>query len=376
MRKGRILVSLLLVLSMIAVMGAITALAADYAEYAVQLKNKTGVFMKEIYIYEEGSTDKGGNLLDKEFPDDKTDKEASTIMTYIIRPVDASLVMTVVWVDGDTETTIPFKLLQYDKFSMKPDKASGTLITGDAGETWNHEPMDDSDHAEADALIAAGVPSDGFIPEGFAPAPPPPPPPVAPPPTETPAPTTPKPEPEPEPEAPANTAPTVAYTDHYVQLKNKTGENMKALYIHEPGKSKGGNLLKKEFVHEGIDKPASTIYVFIKRPANTSLVMTVEWVGGDTVTTPAFKLIEYDKFSMKPDKDPGTAAEFAALAKWQHEPMDSADFDAARQVALGGYTDGFDGTSPPTGDFAIIIAVSLLTVSAPTAAVLSRKRKK
>ncbi|MDL2235324.1 hypothetical protein LJC07_04120 [Christensenellaceae bacterium OttesenSCG-928-L17] len=126
----------------------------DYAPYAIQFKNKTGVTITGLYLYETGAEDKGASLCPAVWPDAEADKPASTIITYVVRAKDSTCELYVEWEDGTNATLSDLTLIERDKFSMK----GGVDPAG-----WEHEPMDDAEEiAEADALVAAGKTTDNF----------------------------------------------------------------------------------------------------------------------------------------------------------------------------------------------------------------------
>ncbi|MDR0841776.1 MAG: hypothetical protein LBN26_10425 [Christensenellaceae bacterium] len=130
------------------------AVVVNYAPYAIQFKNKTGVAITGLYLYATGAEDKGNSIVAGEWPDADVDKEASTIMTYLVRAIDTTYELYVEWVDGTSDTLKDITLVEYDKFSMK----GGVDPAG-----WEHEALEDAeDIAEADAVIAAGRTADAF----------------------------------------------------------------------------------------------------------------------------------------------------------------------------------------------------------------------
>ena len=76
---------------------------------------------------------------------------------FIIRKAGAPMEVYVVFEDGSTATwTLSDPLNMYDKLSMK----KGTDVA-----EWEHEPNDDpEDIAKMDAVVATGVPTDGWMP--------------------------------------------------------------------------------------------------------------------------------------------------------------------------------------------------------------------
>ena len=140
--------------------GEAKAAPADTAEYqnlALNIKNKTGATINEVYIYEQGAADKGNSVVEPGWKDKDVDGDNYEKNIFIIRKAGAPMEVYVVFEDGSTATwTLRDPLNMYDKLSMK----KGTDVA-----EWEHEPNDDpEDIAKMDAVVATGVPTDGWMP--------------------------------------------------------------------------------------------------------------------------------------------------------------------------------------------------------------------
>lgn len=130
------------------------AAAVNYVPYALQFKNKTGVNITGLYLYETGADEKGNSICPELWPDADVDKEASMIYVYVVRNADATHELYVEWEDGTNATLPDLTISNHDKFSMK----GGVDPAG-----WEHEPMDDAEEiAAVDALVEAGKTNDNF----------------------------------------------------------------------------------------------------------------------------------------------------------------------------------------------------------------------
>ena len=253
---------------------------AGYTPYAIQFKNKTGVEMTGLYLYESGSADKGVSLCPDSFPDADVDKDASMILTYVVRPTGATCDLYVEWVDGTSATLAGQTIINHDKFSMK----GGVDPAG-----WEHEPMDNAGEiAEIDAIVAAGRTTDNF------------------------------------------------YGDYAViplELKNKTGKEITGYYFYEAGADphKYGNILDYVLVPAvlelenlfpedliPIEVPWPTgggtlnyIFTFFVRPVAAEYELLVEFVDGTTLVIPEIDVftlnaagVPINEVSMKDAYDP------------------------------------------------------------------------
>ncbi len=127
----------------------------EYADLALNIKNKTGKTINEVYIYAKGE-DKGGSVVEAGWKDKDEDGEGYEKNIYIIRRSGAEMEVHVVFEDGEEATWEVGTLAMYDKLSMK----KGTDVS-----KWEHEANDDAeDIAKMDAVVAAGVTADGWYP--------------------------------------------------------------------------------------------------------------------------------------------------------------------------------------------------------------------
>ncbi len=124
-----------------------------YAPLALNIKNKTGVTINEVYIYEQGAEGKGNSVVEAGWKDKDVDEENYEKNIYIVRKADAPMEVYVVFEDGSNATwTLAEPLKMYDKLSMK----KGTDVA-----EWEQEPNDDpEDIAKMDEVIAAGKTAD------------------------------------------------------------------------------------------------------------------------------------------------------------------------------------------------------------------------
>lgn len=137
---------------------ATTEEAADtgeYADLALNIKNKTGKTINEVYIYAKGE-DKGSSVVEAGWKDKDEDGEGYEKNIYIIRKSGAEMEVHVVFEDGEEATWEVGTLAMYDKLSMK----KGTDVS-----KWEHETNDDAeDIAKMDDVVKAGVTADGWKP--------------------------------------------------------------------------------------------------------------------------------------------------------------------------------------------------------------------
>ena len=112
----------------------------------LNIKNKTGVTINEVYIYAKGDSLVAPGWQDKDV--DKDNYEKNVVITC---PAGVPLEVYVVFEDGETATWAVGELKMYDKLSMK----KGTDVS-----KWECEPEDDPEVIAAiDALVAAAVPA-------------------------------------------------------------------------------------------------------------------------------------------------------------------------------------------------------------------------
>ena len=79
-----------------------------YAPLALNIKNKTGVTINEVYIYEQGAEDKGNSVVEAGWKDKDADGDNYEKNIYIVRKADAPMEVYVVFEDGSNATwTLP-----------------------------------------------------------------------------------------------------------------------------------------------------------------------------------------------------------------------------------------------------------------------------
>ncbi|MBQ1565325.1 MAG: hypothetical protein IIZ82_04250, partial [Clostridia bacterium] len=143
-------------------------------------------------------------------------------------------------------------------------------------------------------------------------------------PTEAPAP---EPEPEPEPE------PAVSYEGLALQIKNKTGLTIKALYISEKGEGlyakKLNSVVEEGWKDKDADEANYEKFIYIVREAGREMEVTVVFEDETTVTWDVGTLAMYDELSFKKGADP---------ANWEHEPVKDEDKPLCDLVAAVGKT--------------------------------------
>ncbi len=136
--------------------GSPAEIPEGYAALALNIKNKTGETINEVYLYPVGE-EKGGSVVEAGWKDKDADGDNYEKNIYIIRKAAEAFEVKVVFENGDEVTwTLQDALKMYDKLSMKDGV--------DAGK-WEHEANDDpADIAAMDEIAAAGVTSDGWYP--------------------------------------------------------------------------------------------------------------------------------------------------------------------------------------------------------------------
>jgi hypothetical protein len=178
---------LLMILSVVACSNKQTPVEPDnpstkteYEGLALNIKNKTGKTINEVYIYPTGG-EKGNSVVEAGWKDKDADGENYEQFIYIVREKGAEMEMYVVFEDGSDMTCNVGTLATYDKLSMK----------GPTADDLKHEPNDDeAEAALMNSLVALGKTSDNFYP---------------------------------------------GYELIPVELKNKTGKGITELYFYEEG---------------------------------------------------------------------------------------------------------------------------------------------
>ena len=259
-----------------------------YVGYGLNIKNKTGKTIDEVYIYPAGE-DKGASVIEAGWKDKDEDKDNYEKNIYIIRKDAASFEVYVVFADGETATwELKDGLNFYDKLSMK----KGTDVS-----QWEQEPEDDAEILAAlDAMEEAGVTSDGWYPE------------------------------------------TVDLELHNLalNLKNKTGKTINEVYIYVGNEDEGKNVIEAGWKDKDADKDNYEKYIYIIRPDKTNMEVKVVFEDGEEVVWQVGILYNYEKLSMKGGTDP---------AKWEAEENDDAE-DIAKMDALIDKGETADGWYP------------------------------
>ena len=124
-----------------------------YVPLALNIKNKTGATINEVYLYPVGDENKGNSLVAKGWKDKDADGDNYEKNIYIVRPEGVETELYVVFEDGSSVTYPAGTLAMYDKLSMK----------GKEPEDLKHEPNDDEgDKKLMDEAVAAGKTADNF----------------------------------------------------------------------------------------------------------------------------------------------------------------------------------------------------------------------
>ncbi len=128
---------------------------AEYAGIALQIKNKTGVTINEMYIYPAGE-EMGNSVVEAGWQDKDVDPDGYEKFIYIVREPGKEMEVTVVFEDGTKAVWQVGTLVHYDELSLK----NGTDVV-----KWEHEPVDkDEDKAACDLAAALGKTADNFYP--------------------------------------------------------------------------------------------------------------------------------------------------------------------------------------------------------------------
>ena len=156
----------------------------NYEGLALQLKNKTGLTIKALYISEKGTdlyAKKMNSVVEEGWKDKDADEENYEKFIYIVREAGKEMEVTVVFEDETVATWDVGTLAMYDELSLK----KGADVAN-----WEHEQVKDEDKALCDLAAALGKTADNFYP---------------------------------------------GYELIPVELKNKTGKGIKELYFYEEG---------------------------------------------------------------------------------------------------------------------------------------------
>ena len=128
---------------------------SEYEGITLSFKNKTGVTITGLYLYEQGAADKGHSLCIAEWPDKDADGDLYEFNTFLYRKPGVAHDLYVVFEDGSDATWEGLTLTNYDKLSLK----KGTDVS-----KWEQEPVDDEDKPALDKLAEEGRTGDGFYP--------------------------------------------------------------------------------------------------------------------------------------------------------------------------------------------------------------------
>lgn len=123
--------------------------------FTLNLKNKTGVTITGLYLYESGAADKGHSLCKSEWLT-KDESDEYEYNAFLYRDLTKTFDLYVTFADGTDATWPGLTLANYDKLSLKD---------GVDPAAWEQEPVDDAeDIALMDEIAAAGRTADGYYP--------------------------------------------------------------------------------------------------------------------------------------------------------------------------------------------------------------------
>lgn len=250
------ILSVILALMMVLGMMVSTAIAEDaqpaaepaseakYVALGLNIKNKTGVTINELYIYPAGA-DKGNSVVAPGWKDKDADPEGYEKNIYIVRPEGAEMEVLAVFEDGTNATWQVGPLAMYDKLSMK----NGTDVA-----KWEHEPNDDeADKALMDKVVAIGKTADHTYP---------------------------------------------GYVEVAAEVKNKTGKNIVEFYLYEEGGDPKAynNMVEYMYSADGTQftmwspgkakEGGKYIFSFFLRPQADNYMIDLVYDDGTTVTGP------------------------------------------------------------------------------------------
>lgn len=129
-----------------------------YEPLALQLKNKTGLTIKAVFISEKGEdlyAKKLNSVVEEGWQDKDADPDNYEKFIYIVREAGREMEVTVVFEDETTVTWDVGTLAMYDELSLK---------NGADPANWEHEPVKDEDKATCDLVVALGKTADNFYP--------------------------------------------------------------------------------------------------------------------------------------------------------------------------------------------------------------------
>lgn len=242
-----------------------------YVALVLNVKNKTGKTISGLYIYEtpenpELFADLYVPIFDEPWLDKDADEANYERNIYIIRKASESYTIQAEFEDGTNFTADLGALNKYDKISLK----------GPTADDIKHEANDDpEDIAAMDALVAAGVASDGCYP-GPAPM-----------------------------EAPEG------YTGLHLMLKNKSGKEIEKVYLFPNGEDKGKNIFKTVVEgmipteDESVEGKPHEVFAYVYRETSKLGAMTlrVKYADGTEQDFVLEKPVEdYTCFTIKADE--------------------------------------------------------------------------
>ena len=151
---------LLMILSVVACSNKQTPVEPDnpsteteYEGLALNIKNKTGKTINEVYIYPTGG-EKGNSVVEAGWKDKDADGENYEQFIYIVREKGAEMEMYVVFEDGSDMTCNVGTLATYDKLSMKGPDSSRKFQVADADSA---DRIHHSGHVHAAVLPRYGI---------------------------------------------------------------------------------------------------------------------------------------------------------------------------------------------------------------------------
>ena len=135
-------------------------------------------------------------------------------------------------------------------------------------------------------------------------------------------------------EAPADptaepVAPEAAYEGIALQLKNKTGKTVDALYIYPVGEDIGNSVVEAGWKDKDVDADHYEQFIYIVREAGKDMEVKVVFDDGEAAIWTVGKLAMYEELSFKK----GTEVE-----NWEHEAVKDEDKPQCDLVAAVGKT--------------------------------------
>jgi hypothetical protein len=271
-----------------------------YIGLALNVKNKTGKTINELYIYDmtedpEVFLDYYAPIFENPWLDKDADGDNYEQNIYIIRKIADNYQLKVIYEDGTEMTADLGKLALYDKISLK----------GPTAEDVKHEPNDDpADIAAMDALIEAGVATDGHYTAVLADIP-------------------------------------TGYTGLHLMLKNKSGKEIEKVYLFPTGEDKGKNIFKTVVdgliptEDESLAEKPHEVFAFVHRETAKLGAMTlrVRYADGTEEDYELAPVEDYTVFTIKDTPD-------GFKQKVADDQEDLAAMDAVMLRASGASTDG------------------------------------